>query len=89
MMKFDYDAPAELYMPKGRGRGATDYHHFTTAAEAIRFAIEDLPALRLLNTWMQIDNERYRGAEIRKVYESDEYPLPRRSQPSASRPGPV
>jgi hypothetical protein len=60
-MKFDYDAAAELYMPKPRGRGATD------TAEAMHFAIEDLPALRLLNTWMRIEEERYSGAKIRQL----------------------
>jgi hypothetical protein len=43
-MTFDYDAPAELYMPKHKSIGrrpATGYRRFSTAAEAIRFAIEN------------------------------------------------
>ena len=40
---FDYDAPAELFMAKRKGgsRQPLAYRRFTTAAEAIRFAIED------------------------------------------------
>jgi hypothetical protein len=53
---FDYDAPAELFMPKriiGR-RPASGYPRFTTAAEAIRYAVEELPAITTLGAWMQV-----------------------------------
>jgi hypothetical protein len=78
---FNYAAPAELFIPKlKRGRRQPlSYRRFTTAAEAIRFAIENFPALRTLGAWMQIGDERFSGDEIHLLYESSDYPLPRRT----------
>ena len=42
---FDYNSPAELYLSRRRGRH-TDYRRFATAAEAIRYAVEELRARR-------------------------------------------
>jgi hypothetical protein len=77
---FDYDAPAELYMPKRKSIGrrpASSYRRFAKAAEAIRFAVEELPAIKTLGTWMQVGDQRYNSDEIRRLYESGEYPLRR------------
>ena len=59
-MAFDYGAPAELFMAKRRGgaRQPLGYRRFATAAEAIRFAVEDFPAVRTLGAWMQVGDER-------------------------------
>ncbi len=58
-MSFDYSAPAELFMPKRKVRrgGPISYRRFSTAAEAIRFAVESLPAMRNLGTWMQVGEQ--------------------------------
>jgi hypothetical protein len=55
-MTFDYGAPAELFMAKRKGgsRQPLGYRRFATAAEAIRFAIEDFPTMRTLGAWMQV-----------------------------------
>jgi hypothetical protein len=78
---FNYAAPAELFMPKLKrgGRQPLSYRRFTTAAEAIRFAIEEFPALRTLGAWMQVGDERFSVDEIHLFYESSDYPLPRRT----------
>jgi hypothetical protein len=51
---FDYGVPAELFMGKRKGgpRQPLRYRRFATAAEAIRFAVEELPAVRALGAWM-------------------------------------
>jgi hypothetical protein len=79
-MAFDYGAPAELFMAKRRGgaRQPLGYRRFTTAAEAIRFAVEDFPAVRTLGAWMQVGDERFDGDAIQRLYDSEEYPLKRR-----------
>ena len=78
-MTFDYNAPAELFMAKRKGgtRQPLGYRRFATAAEAIRFAIEDHPTVRTLGAWMQVGDERFDGDEIQRLYDDGEYPLPR------------
>jgi len=79
---FDYGAPAELFMQKcksGSSRQRLGYRRFTTAAEAICFVVEKFPAMRTLGAWMQVGDERFNGDDIHRLYESDDYPLPRRA----------
>ena len=42
MASFDYNAPAELFLSKPAKGSSTKYRHFATAAEALRYAVEDL-----------------------------------------------
>ena len=59
-MTFDYGLPADLFMLKRKvglkrkagARQRLGYRRFATAAEAIRFAVEDFPAIRALNAWL-------------------------------------
>ena len=74
-MDFDYSTPAELFLSKRTGRGRTKYRRFATAAEAIRYAVEDLPALRSLGAWMQVGDERFNSDEIQRLYDDSDYPL--------------
>jgi hypothetical protein len=41
-MSFDYTVPAELFLAKRTKSSRENYKRFTTAAEAIRYAIEVL-----------------------------------------------
>jgi hypothetical protein len=79
-MTFDYSVPAQLFMGKRKGgpRQPLRYRRFATAAEAIRFAVEELPAVRTLGAWMQVGDERFNGEDIQRLYESDDYPLQQR-----------
>jgi hypothetical protein len=75
---FDYGAPAELFPSRSRkGRGQVTYKRFDTAAEALRFAIEEIPAPALLGSYLEVDEARFGIAEIRYLYENDAYPLKR------------
>lgn len=82
---FDFDAPAELFPSRiKKGRGQVTYKRFDTAAEAIRFVIEDAPPLALLGACLEVDEGRFGVHEILCLYESAAYPLKRREIPSAA-----
>jgi hypothetical protein len=51
------------------------YRRFATAAEAIRYAIEELPALRSLGAFLQVGDERFNSDEIHRLYDNGDYPL--------------
>ena len=42
MPPFDYNAPAELFLAKPSKGSRTKYRRFATAAEVLRYAVEDL-----------------------------------------------
>jgi hypothetical protein len=73
---FDYSSPAELFLSKRRGRH-TDYRRFATAAEAIRYAVEELRTCRSVSVWMQVGEDRFNKDEIRHLYDNGDYPLRR------------
>ena len=78
--RFDYKAPTELFSSKNirvQSR-VVKYLRFKHAAEAIRFAIEKLPADVLLGAYLEVDENRYDCRGIRSLYERPEYPFPRR-----------
>ena len=76
MKEFDYSAPAELFA--AHGQSGLRYRRFTKSAEAIRYAMEKLPAAALPATSLEVDDHQYGAAQIRALYDSDRYPLPRR-----------
>jgi len=79
MATFDYGSPADLFparSPKG-GRPA-GYRRFDTAAEAVRYAIEEMPEQFLSGAILEVDDRRIDGAGIRDLYDSADYPLARK-----------
>ena len=76
---FDYSTEAELFSPEPRNsrRPPLGYRRFARAADAIRFAIEDLPSQLLAGTYLEVKGSRYEGTEIRRLYESENYSLAR------------
>jgi hypothetical protein len=82
--EFDYHATAELLPTRRRlsGRQPFGYKRFVEAVEAIRFAIEDVPGESLSGAFLEVYEQRYGSDDIRRLYESAEYPLTRRRTPS-------
>jgi len=80
MAAFDYGSEAELFPTRSlkSRRQPVRYRRFALAAEAIRFAIEELRPELLLGAYLQVDEQRFDSAGIRQLYESTEYPLPRK-----------
>ncbi len=78
MDTFDFAAPAELF-PSRNNKIAkkVKYRRFDNAAEAIRYAVEDLPEALLLGAYIQIDDQRLGHHDIRTLYASANFPLKR------------
>jgi hypothetical protein len=79
MSTFDFTATAELFPArswKARSRGIS-YRRFEDAAEAVRYAIEELPPECLLGTYLEVEEERFDSGGIRRLYDRVDYPLDR------------
>jgi hypothetical protein len=79
MAVVNYSSEAELFPPTSRNfsRGSVGYKRFKSAAEAIRFAMEELPSRLLVGAYLEVADERFDGEGIRLLYESEAYPLKR------------
>jgi len=80
MTTFNYAAMAELYPTRSwkRRAGHVTYKRFELAAEALRFAMEELPSELLSGTYLEVGEERFNGRQIRLLYEDRKYPFPRK-----------
>jgi Arc/MetJ-type ribon-helix-helix transcriptional regulator len=89
MSEFDYATAAELFPTRReaelfpsehrrRRRQPVGYGRFARAADAIRFAIEELPAQLRPDARLAADDEIFDLDGIRRLYDSDAYPLARR-----------
>ncbi len=75
MFSFDYNAPAELFLAKPAKGRRTKYRRFETAAEALRYAVEDLRTPKAFGSWLEVGDARFNSTEIQRLYEADDYPL--------------
>jgi hypothetical protein len=80
MVQFDYYAAAELFPTRRHSlrRQSFGYKRFAQASQAIRFAIENMPPECLVGAFLEVDEQRYGSDDIRRLYQSSEYPLTRR-----------
>lgn len=90
MAAFDYGIVAELFPTRSEAelfpsrrrkfrREPIGYGRFARAADAIRFAIEELPPELLVNACLEVDEVIFDRNDIRRLYESEGYPLTRRA----------
>ena len=82
MSAFNYSSQAELFPTRNRKsrRQPLGYRRFDRAAEAIRFAIEELPSQSLAGANLEVDEQRFDSVGIRRLYDSTDYPLARREK---------
>ena len=79
MAGFDYHTEAELFPGRNPTCRPVGYRRFARAADAIRFAIEELPPELLLGTYLEVDEQRYDSDAIHRLYDSADYPIARRA----------
>ena len=81
MPAIDYTAMAELYPSRRFAKSqTTQYRRFATAAEAVRYAIEEMPGKWLAGSYLEVNEQRFEGEAIRSLYDAADYPLGRRTQ---------
>jgi hypothetical protein len=80
MASFDYSAEAELFLARRKNRRqSAGYKRFEQAALAVRFAIEEVRPELLIGAYLEVNEARYDCDGIRRLYDSADYPLPRRA----------
>jgi hypothetical protein len=72
---FDYSAPAELFLAKPAKGSREKYRRFATAAEALRYAVEDLRTPKAFGAWLEVGDQRFNSADIQRLYDDGDYPL--------------
>jgi len=83
MSVFNYAAEAELFPTKNRRSKSAPfaYRRFERAADAIRFAVEDLPADAFAGAYLEVGEIRFDRRGIRELYDHAEYPHARKLEP--------
>jgi hypothetical protein len=86
MAPFDYSIEAELFSGFARAfrRQPVGYRRFASAAEAIRFAMEELSVESLAGAALEVGEQRLDSHGIRRLYEASNYPLARRKREGPS-----
>ena len=77
-MVIDYAARAELFVAKRYAKSASaQYKRFSSASEAIRYCIEELPEKALMGSFLEVNEKRFEGKATHALYTAEAYPLPR------------
>ncbi|WP_322513844.1 hypothetical protein SR870_12250 [Rhodopseudomonas palustris] len=79
-MAFSFETSAELFPAaiRKKKRAGFTYRRFDNAADAVRFAIEELPADSLNGAYLQVDEARFDQKGIRSLYDCEAFPLERK-----------
>ena len=78
---FDFAAPAELFPSRGKyGRSQVRYRRFSTAAEAVRFAVEEISPASMLGAYLEVNETRFGHQEIQALYAHAAFPLKRKKK---------
>ena len=67
--------PPNCFCLRDYGNRREKYRRFATAAEAIRYAVEDLRTPKAFGAWLEVGDARFNSSEIQRLYEADDYPL--------------
>ena len=79
MPAFNYAASAELFPSRRFAKSATSrYRRFDTAAEAIRYVVEEMSAKSIPGSYLQVGDHRLEGDAIRALYDAAAFPLERK-----------
>ena len=78
MEPFDFDQPAEIFASV-HGAQRVKYYRFSTAAQAIRYVVEEMPPQLQRGLVMEADEVRYRADEIFGLYKRSDFPLEKRN----------
>jgi hypothetical protein len=91
MGTFDFGAEAELFSNPARAsrRQPIGYRRFARAADAIRYAIEELAPASLAGAYLEVGEERFDSRDMRRLYESPSYPHPRREHEASAPASPA
>lgn len=79
MQQFNLSAPADFYYSGARRPHKVIYRKFARGAEAIRYAMEDMPQADLRGVVVESDEVRLGPVEIEELYWSASYPLARKA----------
>ena len=72
----DLAAPGELFSTRSVSRKSrVTYKRFDSAAQAIRYAVEELSADALRATTLEVAEVRLHSDEIKALYARDDFPL--------------